>query len=416
MKLLIVSHNYFPSRNARAFRWTALAEHWAANGHQVQVVTAAVPGCDDRETVRGVLVHRVGGKRLETMRARHTVAKASLSSRVLKKVYDLTWKKLYWPDSTALWIRPALRLARELLNANARQVLISVSIPFSSHVIGYFLKRRFPAVRWIMDIGDPFAFMVEAPTNNHTIYGSVNFWAEGKALGRADRVSVTTEGTLKRYRATFPAIDGKVREIPPLVHLPAVTRSPDGGDKTKRLVYLGTMYRNVRGPENLLTLFKKILERSAEPVELHLYGNHTAYDETFNSLPRELHDHIVMHGLVDREEALSAMRSATVLVNIGNDTTYQLPSKLVEYASFAKPIINVVSRQNDSSVAFLKRHPCVLNVIGDQADSDAAADRALSLLRQQAGDGCAVDPEWLARFSLNSIASSYESLIGEAIT
>lgn len=410
MKLLIVSHNYFPSRNARAFRWSALAEHWAASGHQVQVVTAALPGLPEKESIRGVLVHRVGAKGVESLRARHQGARPSLLKKILKIVHDATWKKLYWPDSNALWIRPALRLSRSLLGVDSTQLLVTVSIPFSSHVIGYFLKRRFPAVRWVMDIGDPFAFMVEAPTNNHTIYGSLNFAAEGRALRLADHVSVTTEGTLKRYMATYQEVTGKISEIPPLVNVPDVRAGGASLDGPMKLVYLGTMYRNVRGPEGLLALFKRMLENTTRPIELHLFGNHTAYERTFNSLPEKFLKHVFLHGLVDREEALGAMQSATALVNIGNDTTYQLPSKLVEYAAFSKPIVNIVSRQNDSSVAFLRRHPCVLNVIADEADTDAMAHRAIAFVADGAGRACGVDPEWLRRFSLPAIASSYESV------
>ncbi len=415
MKMLIISHSYAPSRNARAFRWAALAEHWAAAGHEVQVVTAPIPGLPAREVVNGVRVHRIGGKTMEAVRARHTGSAPSRLKQVLKFLHDVTWKRLYWPDYSALWIRPALRHARALLQEDANQVLISVSVPFSSHVIAYFLKRRFPGVPWIVDIGDPFAFMVESPTNNHALYGSLNFAVEHRVLDSANQVSVTTEATMRRYLATFPSVSGRIHEIPPLVDVPAMEGAGTTEDGPHRLVYLGTMYRNVRGPEGLLALFHRMLEKSPTPIELHLYGNHSAYSDIFESLPVKLRQNVKLHGMVDRQDARAAMESATALINIGNDTTYQLPSKLVEYAAFSKPIINVVSRQNDSSIAFLRCHPCVLNVVGADADSDAMAETALAFIAEKRSrSDCAVDREWLRGFSLPAIASAYESMIHRA--
>lgn len=426
MKLLVVAHSFLPSRNARAFRWGALTEYWAKAGHQVQVVTGALPGLPASEVINGVRVHRVGGSAAEMLRSRIGRAGAkqdaqpdasrgkSLVGRIARVLHDLTWRKIYWPDYAALWIRPAARLCRQLLAADPDQILVSVSLPFSGHVAAYLARRKFRSVPWVMDIGDPFAFMVEAPTNNHLLYGTFNFFAEGRMLSAADAFSVTTENTLKRYVATFPQVEGRIEEIPPMVNLPDIAVTSNTGPV--RLVFLGTMYKNVRGPERMLSLFRQLVHSSTTPLELHLYGNHSAYAEMFSSLPADIRDNVFVHGLVDRSAAYRAMAGATALVNIGNETTYQLPSKLVEYAAFSKPIINVVSGRNDSSIAFLKQYPCVHNVIGAEAESQETASAVLSFLNERDSGKCTVDPAWLDRFSLRSVANRYESLFAGAAT
>jgi hypothetical protein len=47
-RLLLVSFSYEPMLHARAFRWTALAKHFAARGWEVDVLTSWQPGA--RET------------------------------------------------------------------------------------------------------------------------------------------------------------------------------------------------------------------------------------------------------------------------------------------------------------------------------------------------------------------------------
>ncbi len=425
MRLLIITHAFAPGRNPRAFRWAALAEHWARKGHEVVVLTGSVAGLPGKDVRNGVEIHRVGGGGIEKMRGRFATPVArkatarktssltvsSLGRKALKRLHDLTWKNIYWPDYAALWILPAIREGARLLQQETPTIVITVSIPFSSHVVGYFLRKRGLVSRWIADIGDPFAFMVEAPTNNHAIYGGLNFLVEKAVLYATDAISVTTEGTLRRYLATYHLVDGKIFEIPPLSN--SRGSAPPGrvpGDAKTSLVYTGTLHQTIRGPERVLALFARMLAKNGDNLELHFYGNHSEVIRAFDAIPQSVHARVFLHGEVSRDEAVEAMRSASALINIGNDTTYQLPSKLVEYAATGRPVINVVARQNDSSVAFFKRHPCVLNVIGDAAGGDTGADEALAFLESVRHRDCTPDAAWLSLFSIDSISEKYEKL------
>ena len=67
-RVLIVTFSYAPTVNARAFRWTALAEDLAARGWQVDVVTCWLPGIPESETRGGVQIHRAGWHLAERLR------------------------------------------------------------------------------------------------------------------------------------------------------------------------------------------------------------------------------------------------------------------------------------------------------------------------------------------------------------
>ena len=49
--------------------------------------------------------------------------------------------------------------------------------------------------------------------------------------------------------------------------------------------------------------------------------------------------------------------SANYLVNIGNKTPYQVPSKIIEYMSSGKPIINIEQCDFDTSSRVLQNYP-----------------------------------------------------------
>ena len=48
---------------------------------------------------------------------------------------------------------------------NKFDIIISVSIPFTSHLCAYILQKRISA-DWYMDIGDPFSLKINSPENN----------------------------------------------------------------------------------------------------------------------------------------------------------------------------------------------------------------------------------------------------------
>src|SRR5678816_3558101 len=149
-KLLIVSFQYWPALNARAFRWTALAEDWASKGREVHVVCARLADRPAFETVNGVQVHRVGNLWIERLRARMPTADAGTAAApsgmrgVLASAARASWQAIYWPDTSCTWYFAARRKARELLDALSPDAVVSVSPAFTAVAVGRSLARREP--------------------------------------------------------------------------------------------------------------------------------------------------------------------------------------------------------------------------------------------------------------------------------
>ena len=60
MRILILCPWYAPFIHPRAHRWTALAEYWAAQGHETHVVCGKKRGEPAKGLRNGVWTHRVG--------------------------------------------------------------------------------------------------------------------------------------------------------------------------------------------------------------------------------------------------------------------------------------------------------------------------------------------------------------------
>jgi glycosyltransferase involved in cell wall biosynthesis len=426
-KVLIVSFHYWPALNARAFRWTALAEDWASQGREVHVVCARRPDRPVAETLNGVRVHRVGSAWIERLRGAAlpvagagTAAQPNRVRRLLTSFARSLWHGIYWPDTSCTWFFAARSKTRELLGAIGADALVSVSPAFTAVAVGRSLARRTPrGFRWLIDLGDPFSFAEEAPPNNFRLYRGLNIRFERSCFAAADSVSVTTSETRDRYAALFPESAQKIAVIPPLVILPETGpgTAQAGRSDRRRLAFLGRLYPTIRPPDFLLALFAALTAApEGERYELHFYGETWECEASFAPYRHMVDRNLFLHGPVPRERAVSAMRSAYALVNIGNDTRYQLPSKVVEYAMTGRPILNLVPRPDDGSAKFLAAHPAHLT-LSARAGGPTSEDlrRLREFLERPPGEiSEATLRAWLAPYTLPEISMRYGALLSGA--
>lgn len=381
MKLLIISYAYPPAMSPRSFRWGALARQFVHEGHEVSVVTAWQPGLPRTQTMDGVQVQRVGNSTLANWRSRisfrnsycdgkrgNVQPEPRRGSRWLTQLVRPVWRFLHWPDAHASFILPAYRAARRLVDENQYDLVISSSLPFSTHLAGLWLKRSRPAITWLVDIGDPFAFVKVAAANNRFLYGRVNRAAETAVLRAADHVSVTNAGAAVAYERYFQWDTTKLQVIPPLVTVgglakPIPTQKQDASS-TVMWVYCGQFYRGLRSPVPLLETFQQMRQKdkSHRNHELHIYGDVSECSDELARSGDLAVQNVFIHGRVSHEEAIDAERRATVLVNVDNHNFHQLPSKVVEYLALGKPILNIETYGNGTSRAILHNHPLALTV------------------------------------------------------
>ncbi len=281
------------------------------------------------------------------------------------------------------------------------------------------MRRRRGGLRWILDLGDPFSFLVETPPNNQFLYSGLNRRFERAAFRAADAVSVTNRRTADRYCAEFPESAGKITVIPPLLSAQVSPAPARAQGAALRIAYLGTLYLGLREPDFLLSLFDAACAASPDRLlELHFYGDAGACAPVLERHCAESGGRVKLHGVVSRNEALEAMRGADVLVNLGNETAFQLPSKVVEYAAAGKPVVNIASHNEDSSIEFFRAYPQALNLVaaGASPTSAQAAGFAAFVARPQVVVDPAALEAFLRPYRIEAIAARYAALLEEGGT
>jgi len=437
LKILIVTAWYRPFIHPRAHRWAAVAEHWASEGHEVHVLTARVHEHGKSEVLKGVRIHRVGfdslkewvyywlGSRQARGRVGTKPKKPSIGARLAAWAYKSIWKNLFFPDDACVWYFPAMRKMRQLLDNERFDAVITVSLPFTGHLIGLStlptalsLRKGLavhgsydPSPFWLADIGDPFSFQAKSP-NNPLFYQKKNRHLERRILEAADAVTVTTEATLRKYREQYgeKAVE-KMIVVPPLlsastitpppprlrrINNPAITPPPPRPRRINKMGYFGALYAPTRTPDAFLDLLSKTFALRPDlrgRLEIHFYGE--IFPEFFEKLNAE--PCIRLHGLCSREVVRAAMQEMDILLNIGNTTDFQLPSKAVDYLAGGKPVLNLSYVENDPFAQFFER-ACTPELRSGAALMEHSPERSSGVHKLHISNGKVGDSElhrWL---------------------
>ncbi len=424
-RLLIITARYAPFIGPRAHRWTSLAEYWAAQGLEVHVVCPRLGGFPSYSRANGVQVHRTGFdslKELGYFLSRPTRARGRVGAPVRKPglpgrwgiwLYERIWKNLYFPDDAMLWYFPARRKVLQLLDHVAFDAVISVSLPFTGHLIGCVAKSRKPELTWLADIGDPF-FIQARSLNNAFLYGRLNRTLEEKILRSADVQVVTTRATMRIYEEVYGAgAVSRMQVVPPLLH-PFIAMKEDTkiADEMIHVGYFGAFYAPVRTPDAFLYLLERTFSQHPEwqsRLKIHFYG------EIFPEfLARLKHSpNIELHGLRPRDEVQKAIQQMDILINIGNQTDFQLPSKAVEYLASGRPVANLSYVDDDPFIAFWDNQPGLLNLrVRQDRIEEKEMEKWLNLLKTvERGESLSRAPAHTQPFLIESIASQYAAAL-----
>ena len=372
MVILVIISPFLPAQSPNTLRWLPILEEWSNDGYDLHVLTSSFPG-EGRDELKGNLhVHRRGHHTLRDAlnnlfnirKHRRSIpgSKMGSSSRLrgwLEKLTDILWRQFYWPDGSVLFCRAASRAVGDIVLEHKVSHVISVGLPFSSHLIAKQAKEEHPQLKWLMDIEDVFCFSKEFRVNNFKLYDKKNIDAERQCFDLADVVVLTNQRAKERYAELFPESVDKMAVIPPLLdskQLPPHSRG-DLGAGIVKLAFFGSFYERIRSPEPFLKFLELLLRKRPslmERLEFHFVGEQSHFSrKVFQNYP-SLHKLLHFHPLQRREQMYVLLEEMHFLLNFANTTDYHLPSKLVEMIYFQKPVINISLLHDCVSKQFLE--------------------------------------------------------------
>lgn len=152
------------------------------------------------------------------------------------------------------------------------------------------------------------------------------------------------------------------------IHLPTThPNAPIYQTKSEiKCVFAGFLYGTIRDARYTLELFSRMKDKN-----IHLYFAGTGQEKLLNDYAQgALAGRLDILGQKTAQECDELLRSANVLVNIGNKVNNQVPSKLLHYVGFGKPILNIVAVNECPSIPYMEKYPMAYNIF----EKDAALD------------------------------------------
>ena len=270
--------------------------------------------------------------------------------------------KRFFPIENYAWIKNAVRMARQELAARNYHAMISFSEPWWDHLVGLKMGRE-TGLPWIAHFSDPW---VDSPYyQGVSWYHRVYFRRMERTIIReASAVIFVNSQTRDLVMGKYPAAwKEKTHVVPHGYDAEAAAQVEPAAEAHKglRLVHLGSFYPGLRTPEAFLEALA-ILSRKREltdQLEVMLIGaNVLLYQPRVQALGV---DHLVhCRGPVSFLKSLEIAAAADVLLVIDKPSATPslfLPSKLVDYLAFKKPILGLTP-SGGASADLLRRLRC----------------------------------------------------------
>ena len=363
MKVLCLVDKYFPDSSANTICADNIANFFKAKGHQFDFLAIKNSADDlDYAVYNGSNIIKIGTYYDDVLK------------KYGKKYNAKSWMELPWffrkirsffqrlksitrisTGYSSLDVLDYNGLYKKITKINKHyDCLITFCMPFAFQVVGKELMKRGIADRWYPIFLDAFVY------NKCLAISKINYRKKvaKKVLKKANHIFMVDGIVGENKKQCFnPEYHKKVTEIyiPMLkeVSLPKIEKTT----KKTNLVYAGLFYRDIRNPEKMLN----ILSRLSSECEIKLFGQGC---EDIVDEKKKLFDKstINLGGLISHEECLNEISKADFLINLGNSITNQMPSKVFEYISFGKPIINFYFTEEDMCLKVFKSYPLAFNI------------------------------------------------------
>lgn len=344
MKIVIVTAYYEPIPVPRAFRATELAKEFVRRGHDVTVFNTTSVMREDGQ----VMVGQSAGVNLVDLDIIRYIQTDSVCGTVKGKLFvklKTFIREVLFYFTTNTWLKILFGLEQKLKFDGKYDLLISIGLPFTVHwAVSRKIDGHNIAQCYIADYGDPFS------RYNQSIKVAKYFqWIEKKVIRKFDYISVPTELAVASY--LWLKDKSAIKVIPQGFNFSEVKQAIYQENKIPTFGYAGLFYSDIRNPCD----FFEFLCCLDFDFHFIIYTNLGAMDSYSCIEPyiQRLGSKLKLNNNIPRLELIHRLSKMDFIINVSNNTTNQIPSKLVDYTLSGRPIFSF-SQDNFDSGKFIR--------------------------------------------------------------
>lgn len=304
-------------------------------------------------------------------------------------------RKILIPDGEFLWQFFGRHKAYSEVRDSHTDLIYTTSYPYSDHLLGLYLKRKFPGIPWVADFRDEW-------TKNPNIidykYGKfrtdVEKKLESEVLYNADRVIANTPFMMENFLIDRNELRDKFDVIPNGYDEEDFRNLSFKPPKNKRftITYAGLLYGR-RKPDRFFEAAGKLLSQKGIPknrFRIRLIGNFKM-QHLFNLLSKNGLEDVaeVLPYMKHHESIRQLLKSDALLLVAGEGEEAFYLGKIFEYMYTGRPILAVVPERG--AAADLIRNSGT-GLVAETTDTNAIAENLLRLYNSWNADEPVINP------------------------
>lgn len=155
--------------------------------------------------------------------------------------------------------------------------------------------------------------------------------------------------------------------------------------KKINLLFVGKFYADIRHPQYLFDLMEQLRDT---PIVLHIVGplNERSFDKSYiEKYFANKITNIRFYGVVPPAEADDILLYADALVHVGNSVDTAMPSKILDYISSGKPILNICKIHTCPTIPLMERYPIGMTIFEDAEGGELMTERVKEFCMKNKG-------------------------------
>lgn len=273
--------------------------------------------------------------------------KKSYTSRMIRRIKYKICYEFICPDIYYLFRRKYYQKAVDLIRKNKYQAVLASSGGFFSQIIAEKISKKMniPMISMFLDPPASINFLYK---KKRPYYKKMLEYE--KQAFEISKYVLLEKNLYKEMVKYYPGDTIKKIGMPLVVERGAVEQQSEENS----IVFVGTLWKDIRNPGYVLQLFEEVKD-----FKLKFYGN----EQTRLVLKQYDNGEKLYEGCLQHEEVDAVIKKATYLLNISNTNIVQTPSKLYEYMSYGKPIINIVKNKDDITIKLMEKYGNAISLV-----------------------------------------------------
>jgi len=353
-KVLIVTYYWPPSGGAGVQRWLKFSKYLLEFGWEPIILTvdpefAAYPVTDfslKEDLPSSVRVYTTPAINYFSIykKDKSNIPSAGFANNVdnsLKgKLLRFIRGNFFLPDPRRGWNNYAFRKACGLIESEEIQHIITTSPPHSTQLIGLKLKKKYPGIKWIADLRDPWTDIYYYKQFYPTIISrAIDLKYEKSVLKKADKL-ITVGASLKTlFSSKIKGLEKKCEVITNGYDESDFKEFSDSSPSIFTLTYVGTL-SDIYPIEGLIPALKA-MHTTGKDFILRFVG--TVSEKTRKMLESEIPaKYLEFLPYADHNKAIQYMTGSSLLILIiplHQSNKSIITGKIFEYLASLKPVL-----------------------------------------------------------------------------